>query len=82
MPPLRKLDLRESPQFERNTVSDLHLHLFSFPRRMGRGWGRGRILTSLWLPQTLIWHLWNHPLQKDSFLQITLRDMGSVKKER
>uniref|UniRef100_A0A3Q1MPC9 Fer-1 like family member 5 n=1 Tax=Bos taurus TaxID=9913 RepID=A0A3Q1MPC9_BOVIN len=33
-------------------------------------------------PLTLIWHLWNHPLQKDSFLQITLRDMGSVKKER
>ncbi|ELR59346.1 Fer-1-like protein 5 [Bos mutus] len=32
--------------------------------------------------ETLIWHLWNHPLQKDSFLQITLRDMGSVKKER
>ncbi|KAJ1078043.1 hypothetical protein K5549_011370 [Capra hircus] len=32
--------------------------------------------------ETLIWHLWNHPLQKDSFLQITLRDMGSMKKER
>ncbi|XP_061067067.1 fer-1-like protein 5 [Eubalaena glacialis] len=32
--------------------------------------------------ETLIWHLWNRPLQKDSFLQITLRDMGSIKKER
>uniref|UniRef100_A0AC11DNX8 Fer-1 like family member 5 n=1 Tax=Ovis aries TaxID=9940 RepID=A0AC11DNX8_SHEEP len=32
--------------------------------------------------ETLIWHLWNHPLQKDSFLQIALRDMGSMKKER
>uniref|UniRef100_A0A452E0D7 Fer-1 like family member 5 n=1 Tax=Capra hircus TaxID=9925 RepID=A0A452E0D7_CAPHI len=44
--------------------------------------GKRRVLTSPWLPQTLIWHLWNHPLQKDSFLQITLRDMGSMKKER
>nr|XP_030694550.1 fer-1-like protein 5 [Globicephala melas] len=32
--------------------------------------------------ETLIWHLRNRPLQKDSFLQVTLRDMGSVKKER
>ncbi|XP_072807511.1 fer-1-like protein 5 isoform X3 [Vicugna pacos] len=32
--------------------------------------------------ETLIWHLWNRPLQNDSFLQITLQDMGSIKKER
>ncbi|KAI5929400.1 Fer-1-like protein 5 [Manis javanica] len=32
--------------------------------------------------ETLIWHLWNRPLQNDSFLQIILQDMGSTKKER
>ncbi|XP_014647127.1 PREDICTED: fer-1-like protein 5 [Ceratotherium simum simum] len=32
--------------------------------------------------ETLIWHLWNRPLKNDSFLQIILRDMGSMKKER
>ncbi|KAM5227805.1 fer-1-like protein 5 [Ctenodactylus gundi] len=32
--------------------------------------------------ETLIWHLWDHPLEKDSFLNIILRDMGSTKKER
>uniref|UniRef100_A0A2K6NF52 Fer-1 like family member 5 n=1 Tax=Rhinopithecus roxellana TaxID=61622 RepID=A0A2K6NF52_RHIRO len=31
--------------------------------------------------ETLIWHLWNRPLEKDSFLQVTLQDMGSQKKE-
>uniref|UniRef100_G1R8D5 Fer-1 like family member 5 n=1 Tax=Nomascus leucogenys TaxID=61853 RepID=G1R8D5_NOMLE len=46
------------------------------------GKGRGRMLTSLCPPQTLIWHLWNRPLENDSFLQVTLQDMGSQKKER
>ncbi|XP_066123860.1 fer-1-like protein 5 [Saccopteryx bilineata] len=32
--------------------------------------------------ETLIWHLWNQPLQNDSFLQVILRDLGSIKKER
>ncbi|PNI88849.1 FER1L5 isoform 1 [Pan troglodytes] len=32
--------------------------------------------------ETLIWHLWNRPLENDSFLQVTLQDMGSQKKER
>uniref|UniRef100_A0A8C0W5K4 C2 domain-containing protein n=1 Tax=Castor canadensis TaxID=51338 RepID=A0A8C0W5K4_CASCN len=32
--------------------------------------------------ETLIWHLWNQPLENDSFLQVTLQDMGSKKKER
>ncbi|KAK2508565.1 hypothetical protein MC885_016405 [Smutsia gigantea] len=32
--------------------------------------------------ETLIWHLWNRPVQNDSFLQIILQDMGSPKKER
>ncbi|XP_008542602.1 fer-1-like protein 5 [Equus przewalskii] len=32
--------------------------------------------------ETIIWHLWNRPLKNDSFLQIILRDMGSIKKER
>uniref|UniRef100_A0A2K6FEI9 Fer-1 like family member 5 n=1 Tax=Propithecus coquereli TaxID=379532 RepID=A0A2K6FEI9_PROCO len=32
--------------------------------------------------ETLIWHLWNRPLENDSFLQVTLQDMGSKKKER
>uniref|UniRef100_A0A8C9ANG7 Fer-1 like family member 5 n=1 Tax=Prolemur simus TaxID=1328070 RepID=A0A8C9ANG7_PROSS len=32
--------------------------------------------------ETLIWHLWNRPLENDSFLQVTLQDMGSEKKER
>uniref|UniRef100_A0A8C0LMS2 Fer-1 like family member 5 n=1 Tax=Canis lupus dingo TaxID=286419 RepID=A0A8C0LMS2_CANLU len=32
--------------------------------------------------QTLIWHLWDRPLQNDSFLQIILRDLGSTKKDR
>uniref|UniRef100_A0A8D1A3V6 Fer-1 like family member 5 n=2 Tax=Sus scrofa TaxID=9823 RepID=A0A8D1A3V6_PIG len=32
--------------------------------------------------ETLIWHLRNRPLQNDSFLQVTLQDMGSKKKER
>ncbi|KAF6270415.1 fer-1 like family member 5 [Rhinolophus ferrumequinum] len=32
--------------------------------------------------ETLIWHLWNRPLQNDSFLQVILRDLGSIKKER
>ncbi|XP_011812036.1 PREDICTED: fer-1-like protein 5 [Colobus angolensis palliatus] len=31
--------------------------------------------------ETLIWHLWNRPLENDSFLQVTLQDMGSRKKE-
>ncbi|XP_024427595.2 fer-1-like protein 5 [Desmodus rotundus] len=32
--------------------------------------------------ETLIWHLWNRPLQNDSFLQVILQDLGSIKKER
>ncbi|XP_035308371.1 fer-1-like protein 5 isoform X2 [Cricetulus griseus] len=32
--------------------------------------------------QTLIWYLWNQPLEIDSFLQVTLQDEGSRKKER
>ncbi|KAL0620396.1 Fer-1-like protein 5 [Plecturocebus cupreus] len=40
------------------------------------------MLTSLCSLQTLIWHLWNRPLENDSFLQVTLQDMGSQKKER
>ncbi|XP_060043508.1 fer-1-like protein 5 [Erinaceus europaeus] len=32
--------------------------------------------------ETLVWHLWNRPLHRDSFLQIILRDMSSIKKER
>ncbi|XP_054441637.1 fer-1-like protein 5 [Pteronotus mesoamericanus] len=32
--------------------------------------------------ETLIWHLWNRPLQNDSFLQVILRDLGAIKKER
>ncbi|CAH7227352.1 Fer1l5 [Phodopus roborovskii] len=32
--------------------------------------------------ETLIWHLWNQPLENDSFLQVILRDAGSRKKER
>ncbi|XP_069849711.1 fer-1-like protein 5 [Dipodomys merriami] len=32
--------------------------------------------------ETLIWHLWNRPLENDSFLQVILQDMGSMKKER
>ncbi|XP_036080949.1 fer-1-like protein 5 [Rousettus aegyptiacus] len=32
--------------------------------------------------ETLIWHLWNRPLRKDSFLQVILQDLGSIKKER
>uniref|UniRef100_A0A8C0NM80 C2 domain-containing protein n=1 Tax=Canis lupus familiaris TaxID=9615 RepID=A0A8C0NM80_CANLF len=32
--------------------------------------------------ETLIWHLWDRPLQNDSFLQIILRDLGSTKKDR
>ncbi|KAM4867839.1 fer-1-like protein 5 [Thomomys bottae] len=32
--------------------------------------------------ETLIWHLWNQPLENDSFLQVILQDMGSMKKER
>nr|XP_008006201.2 fer-1-like protein 5 isoform X14 [Chlorocebus sabaeus] len=31
--------------------------------------------------ETLIWHLWNRPLENDSFLQVTLQDMGSQKEE-
>lgn len=49
------------------------------------GWegeGGGRMLTSLCLPQTLIWYLWDCPLQNDSFLQIILRDVGAAKKDR
>uniref|UniRef100_A0A8C6QPE9 Fer-1 like family member 5 n=1 Tax=Nannospalax galili TaxID=1026970 RepID=A0A8C6QPE9_NANGA len=32
--------------------------------------------------ETLIWHLWNQPLENDSFLQVILQDAGSKKKER
>nr|KAF6429354.1 fer-1 like family member 5 [Molossus molossus] len=32
--------------------------------------------------ETLVWHLWNRPLRNDSFLQVILQDLGSVKKER
>ncbi|KAL1771885.1 fer-1 5 [Sigmodon hispidus] len=32
--------------------------------------------------ETLIWHLWNQPLENDSFLQVMLGDAGSKKKER
>ncbi|XP_008698654.2 fer-1-like protein 5 [Ursus maritimus] len=32
--------------------------------------------------ETLIWFLWDRPLQNDSFLQIILRDMAAVKKDR
>ncbi|XP_064428635.1 fer-1-like protein 5 [Mirounga angustirostris] len=32
--------------------------------------------------ETLIWYLWDRPLQNDSFLQIILRDMGAAKKDR
>lgn len=35
--PLRKLVLRDIPQFERNTVPARSLHLFEFPRRMEKG---------------------------------------------
>nr|XP_028687992.1 fer-1-like protein 5 isoform X7 [Macaca mulatta] len=31
--------------------------------------------------ETLIWHLWNRPLENDSFLQVTLQDTGSQKEE-
>uniref|UniRef100_A0A452RPQ1 Fer-1 like family member 5 n=1 Tax=Ursus americanus TaxID=9643 RepID=A0A452RPQ1_URSAM len=58
------------------------LHLSSFSKRMGRGGWRKDMLTSLYFPQTLIWFLWDRPLQNDSFLQIILRDMAAVKKDR
>ncbi|XP_041511848.1 fer-1-like protein 5 [Microtus oregoni] len=32
--------------------------------------------------ETLIWYLWNQPLENDSFLQVILRDAGSKEKER
>ncbi|XP_051008619.1 fer-1-like protein 5 [Acomys russatus] len=32
--------------------------------------------------ETLIWHLWNQPLENDSFLQVILQDSVSKKKER
>ncbi|XP_016074714.1 PREDICTED: fer-1-like protein 5 [Miniopterus natalensis] len=32
--------------------------------------------------ETLIWHLWNRPLQNDSFLQVILQDLGAAKEER
>ncbi|XP_062933805.1 fer-1-like protein 5 [Cynocephalus volans] len=32
--------------------------------------------------ETLVWHLWNRPLENDSFLQIILQDIGSKKEER
>ncbi|ELK23215.1 Fer-1-like protein 5 [Myotis davidii] len=32
--------------------------------------------------KTLIWHLWNQPIQNDSFLQVILQDLCSEKKER
>nr|KAF6273936.1 fer-1 like family member 5 [Myotis myotis] len=32
--------------------------------------------------ETLIWHLWNKPIQNDSFLQVILQDLCSEKKER
>nr|XP_027775573.1 fer-1-like protein 5 [Marmota flaviventris] len=32
--------------------------------------------------EALVWYLWNRPLEKDSFLQIILRDMTPSKKER
>ncbi|ERE92669.1 fer-1-like protein 5 [Cricetulus griseus] len=38
--------------------------------------GKGRRIS------TLIWYLWNQPLEIDSFLQVTLQDEGSRKKER
>ncbi|XP_012666478.1 fer-1-like protein 5 [Otolemur garnettii] len=31
---------------------------------------------------TLIWHLWNNPLENDSFLQIVLQDMNAIKRGR
>ncbi|XP_021053268.1 fer-1-like protein 5 [Mus pahari] len=32
--------------------------------------------------ETLIWHLWNQPLENDSFLKVILQDTVSKKKER
>ncbi|GAB1284876.1 Fer-1-like protein 5 [Apodemus speciosus] len=32
--------------------------------------------------ETLIWHLWNQPLENDSFLKVILQDSGSKKKQR
>ncbi|XP_076413608.1 fer-1-like protein 5 isoform X1 [Peromyscus maniculatus bairdii] len=32
--------------------------------------------------ETLIWHLWNRPLENDSFLQVILQDEGFKKKDR
>nr|AGE83049.1 fer-1-like 5 protein [Mus musculus] len=32
--------------------------------------------------ETLIWHLWNQPLENDSFLKVILQDSVSKKKER
>uniref|UniRef100_A0A8C7BKZ9 Fer-1 like family member 5 n=1 Tax=Neovison vison TaxID=452646 RepID=A0A8C7BKZ9_NEOVI len=52
------------------------------PRPCVTAYFRGRMLTSLCLPQTLIWYLWDCPLQNDSFLQIILRDVGAAKKDR
>ncbi|KAK2093228.1 Fer-1-like protein 5 [Saguinus oedipus] len=40
------------------------------------------LLRKLDMRETLIWHLWNRPLENDSFLQVMLQDMGSQKKER
>ncbi|KAG8509687.1 Fer-1-like protein 5, partial [Galemys pyrenaicus] len=48
----------------------------------GKGKSGRKMQTSLCLPQTLIWHLWNWPLENDSFLQVILRDMNAIKKER